>query len=90
MFTPDEEADIVFLASARLRAMASLMLRGALGMGGSSSTGGGLRRALDGDLGTDFVLTRGEGAPTTSLDGEGAREREGGESTVFAVERECG
>jgi hypothetical protein len=88
---PDEGADAAFFASARFRAMTSLMLSGAFGIGGSASTGGGLRIALDGDLGTDFVLTRGEEAPVAGLDGEGAREREeGGASAVLAVERGVG
>ena len=84
----DEEADTAFLTSARFRAITSLMLNGVLGISGSSSTGCGLRRVLDGDLGTDFVLTRGEEAPVAGLDGEGAREREeGGASAVFTVGR---
>lgn len=87
---PDEEADAAFFASARFRAMTSLMLSGAFGIGGSASTGGGLRIAFDGDLGTDFVLTRGEETPVAGLDGEGAREREGGASAVLAVERGVG
>jgi hypothetical protein len=88
---PDEEADAAFLASARFSAMTSLMLNGALGTSGSSSTGGGLRIVLDGDFGTDFVLTRGEDAPAAGLEGEGAREREEGRaSAVFAVERGVG
>jgi hypothetical protein len=86
----DEDEDAAFLASARFRAMTSLILSGILGISGSSSTGGGLRIVLDGDLGTDFVLTRGEDAPAAGLDGEGARKREGGASAVFAVERGCG
>lgn len=85
-----KEVDIAFLASARLRATASLMLNGVLGTGGSFSTGGGLRIALDGDFGTDLVLTRGEDTLAAGLDGDGARERAGGTRVVFTVGREDG
>lgn len=77
-----------FLASARLSAMASLMLRGILGVGISSS-GGTRRIGLEGDFGIDFVRTRGvEGVATAladGLDGDGAREREVG-GTDFGID----
>lgn len=69
--------------------MASLTLRGGLGVGISSS--GGVRRdGLEGDFGTDFVRTRGvDGGATVladGLDGEGARERAvGGTKVVLNV-----
>lgn len=63
------------------------MLNVIFGIGGSFSTGGGLRIALDGDFGTDLVLTRGEDTLGVGLDGDGAREREGGTSAVFTVGR---
>jgi hypothetical protein len=59
--------------------MASLTLRGTLGVGISSS-GGTRRIGLEGDFGIDFVRTRGvEGVATAladGLDGDGARERD--------------
>lgn len=81
--TRDEEVDMAFLASARFRATASLMLNDVLGTGGSFSTGSGLRMALDGDFGTDLVLARGEDTLAAGLDGDGAREREGGTRVVL-------
>jgi hypothetical protein len=66
------------------------MLNGVLGTGGSFSTGGGLRIALDGDFGTDLVRARGEDTLAAGLDGDGAREREGGARVVFTVGREDG
>jgi hypothetical protein len=88
--TRDEEVDMAFLASARLRATASLILNVGLGTGGSFSTGSGLRTALDGDFGTDLVLTRGEDTLAVGLDGDGARERAGGTRVVFTVGRGVG
>lgn len=71
---------VAFFASARLSAIASLMLRaGAFGIGISSS-GDARRTDFEGDLGIDLVRRRGveagELVPADGLEGDDARERE--------------
>ena len=75
-----------FFASARLRAIASLILTGVFGTGGSS-WGRGLRRDLDGVWGEDFVRTRvGETIGADGFDGESARVRDAGGIRAFAFD----
>ena len=72
-----------FLTSARLSAMASLMLTGVFGTGGSS-WGRVLRNDFDGVWGVDLVRAR---AGETMLDegfiGDAARERDVGGTSTF-------
>jgi hypothetical protein len=75
-----------FLASARLDAMASLILTGVFGIGGSS-WGRGLRKDLAG-VGVDFVRTRraGEAMLGEGFNGDAARERGVGGTSTFGFD----
>lgn len=83
---PEEFFTVAFFASARLSAIASLILRTGVFGTGTSSSGDARRTDFEGDLGIDLVLRRGVAGElvVAGLEGDDAREREvGGTSVVL-------